>query len=65
MARPRSEVLEQREQAFGRAFLTTRSFHAAATAARIDPGHVLRLLDRPDFAPVAAAVLAERDRQAA
>jgi hypothetical protein len=59
MARPTSEQLSERECAFTRALAAGHTFAAAVKASAIDERHVIRLLDRPDFRPVAAAVLAD------
>lgn len=58
MPRPTDLQLATREQAFTRALASGASFVAAVKLANIDEGHVIRLLDRPDFRPVAAAILA-------
>lgn len=58
MARPRSHVHREREQAFTIAFARTGSFSQAKQLAGIDADHIVRLMDRADFRSLAAAMLA-------
>lgn len=55
--RPRRTESTRRQREMLRLLAAGRTWQDAARLARVKPDTVLGLLDRPDFAPVAVAIL--------